>query len=51
MYIDPGYGALLVQGLFASLLGAVYIARQKIRSFLGKPTGTDSSPAIGSDNR
>jgi hypothetical protein len=34
MYIDPGYGALLLQGLLAGLVGAGFVLRQRIGSFL-----------------
>ncbi len=32
MYIDPGYGALLLQGLLAGLVGVGFVLRQRIRS-------------------
>ena len=30
VYIDPGYGALILQGVIASVLGAIFVARQKL---------------------
>ncbi len=32
MYIDPGFGALLLQGLLAGLIGAGFVLRQRIGS-------------------
>ena len=39
MYIDPGFGALLLQGFVAGILGATFAARQKIRRWLRKLMG------------
>ncbi|MGH7675950.1 MAG: hypothetical protein ACREMV_11830 [Gemmatimonadales bacterium] len=43
MYIDPGYGALLLQGLLAGLVGVGFVLRQKIGALVNailrrKPT-------------
>ncbi|MGH7606805.1 MAG: hypothetical protein ACREME_05655 [Gemmatimonadales bacterium] len=32
MYIDPGFGALLLQGIVAGILGAAFVAREKLRA-------------------
>jgi len=47
MYIDPGYGVLILQGAFAAVLGAFFFARQKIVHFVRKLTGR--TPASRSD--
>jgi hypothetical protein len=39
MYIDPGLGALLLQGFVAGILGATFAARQKIRRLFRKLMG------------
>ena len=39
LYIDPGYGALLLQGLLASVLGAIFVIRHRIVSLVRKLTG------------
>jgi hypothetical protein len=50
MYIDPGYGALLLQGLLATVLGAIFVVRHRIASLVRKLTGkarrtpSDASP-------
>jgi len=47
MYIDPGYGALLLQGLLAGLVGAGFVLRQRIRSWWRAILGRKPEP--GSD--
>jgi hypothetical protein len=47
MYIDPGYGALLLQGLMASVLGALFVGRQRIAALLRKLTGGSANAAQG----
>lgn len=39
MYIDPGFGALLLQGFVAGILGVAFAARLKIRRLFRKLTG------------
>lgn len=43
MYVDPGLGALLLQGVVAGIVGAVFVARQKIRLFFRRLLGKRSS--------
>lgn len=44
MYIDPGYGALILQGVLAGIVGTVFIARHKIALLLGKLLGRKGAP-------
>ncbi len=41
MYIDPGFGALILQGVIAGIVGTAFVARQKIlrivARLMGKP--------------
>ena len=30
MYVDPGYGALILQSIIAGAVGTVYIAKRKV---------------------
>ena len=30
MYVDPGYGALILQSLIAGAVGTVFIAKRKV---------------------
>ncbi len=46
MYIDPGIGSLLLQGVLAGIVGTAFVARQKIRRFFGRLTGK-SAPGGG----
>jgi len=39
MYIDPGFGALLLQGFVAGIVGAAFVARQKLLRLLRKLMG------------
>ena len=39
MYIDPGFGALLLQGFVAGILGVAFAARLKIRRLFRKLMG------------
>ncbi|HEX9611610.1 MAG TPA: hypothetical protein VF978_06955 [Gemmatimonadales bacterium] len=39
MYIDPGFGALLLQGFVAGILGVAFAARLKIRRWFRKLMG------------
>jgi hypothetical protein len=39
LYIDPGAGAMLVQALIASVVGAFFAFRASIRNALGKLFG------------
>ncbi len=34
MYVDPGYGALILQSLFAAIVGASFIARKRVSSLI-----------------
>lgn len=36
MYVDPGYGALIVQAILAGILGAVFVVRERLRLFIRK---------------
>ncbi|MGH7569967.1 MAG: hypothetical protein ACREL9_13530 [Gemmatimonadales bacterium] len=39
MYIDPGFGALILQGVVAGIVGVAFVARRKILHFFAKLTG------------
>jgi hypothetical protein len=44
VYVDPGLGALIVQGFVGAVIGTVYVARQRIanlwrRLFARRPAG------------
>jgi hypothetical protein len=45
MYIDPGFGALLLQGIVAGILGSAYVARQRLRQLWRRLTGKTDPPA------
>lgn len=42
-YIDPGSGSILLQALFASLVGGVAIFWYKIKTFFGRNKKDDSA--------
>jgi len=50
MYVDPGYGALILQSFFAAIVGASFIARKKVSSLMRWVTARSAreNPATGS---
>ena len=51
MYVDPGYGTLIVQGAFAAMLGVFLVARQKATRFLRRFTGSSRvAPRAGAQS-
>ena len=45
MYVDPGFGALLLQGVVAGIVSAAFIARQRLRALWRRITGKVDPPA------
>jgi hypothetical protein len=45
VYIDPGFGALLLQGLAAAVVGAAFVVRKRIVGLFRKLTGKPAAPA------
>lgn len=39
MYVDPGYGALILQAIIAGFAGAAFTARKKLASLLRRLAG------------
>jgi hypothetical protein len=50
MYVDPGYGVLILQSLFAAVVGVFFIARRKVSSLVRSLTAwmARDNPATGS---
>lgn len=44
MYVDPGFGALLLQGVVAGIVGAAFVARQRLRQLWRRLTGKTEPP-------
>jgi hypothetical protein len=44
MYVDPGFGALILQGMIAGILGAAFVARQRLRALWRRLTGKADPP-------
>ena len=57
-YIDPGSGSLFVQVTLATAMGALFVARKKVRrglsrfkdKLLREPVGTDSAKPLSNDH-